>query len=317
MLIRDLSSLKWLLENLGFLINWKKSDGVPTQVIQFLGFLIDSVEMVILLPEEKILKISAGPDLTITSDASKKGWGATLGAKRVQGLRTSEVAGLYINVLELKGAVFAQRTFAQNMRKVHVHLKMDNKIAVAYIQKMGGARSARMLSVTQEIWQFALDREIMLSAEYLPGSLNTEADWQSRNFQDSSDWQLKKSVFQQLNNRWGPLHLDLFASRHNTQLKNYVSWHPDPFAQTVDAFQRHWKEKGLYLFPPFATVFDEVPTGEGISGAGSTTMADPTMVPPSLFSMLSDNPILLPPYKNLYHLPHTGCIHLHSKAGFA
>ena len=57
MLIRDLSSLKWLLENLGFLIIWKKSVCVPTQVIQFLGFLIDSVEMVIRLPQEKIQKI--------------------------------------------------------------------------------------------------------------------------------------------------------------------------------------------------------------------------------------------------------------------
>ena len=47
--------------------------------------------------------ISAGPDLTITNDASKKGWGAALGAKRVQGLWTSEEAELHINVLELKG----------------------------------------------------------------------------------------------------------------------------------------------------------------------------------------------------------------------
>ena len=41
MLIRDLVSLKWLLENLGFLINAKKSVYVPTQEIQFLGFQIN------------------------------------------------------------------------------------------------------------------------------------------------------------------------------------------------------------------------------------------------------------------------------------
>ena len=54
MLLRDLTSLRWLLENLGFIINWKKSVWAPTQEIQYLGFLIDSVNMVIRLPSEKI-----------------------------------------------------------------------------------------------------------------------------------------------------------------------------------------------------------------------------------------------------------------------
>ena len=40
MLIRDLVYLKWLLENLGFLINAKKSVYVP-QEIQFLAFQIN------------------------------------------------------------------------------------------------------------------------------------------------------------------------------------------------------------------------------------------------------------------------------------
>ena len=223
MLLRDLTSLRWLLENLGFIINWKKSVWALTQEIQYLGFLIDSVNMVIRLPSEKIqiiLKcqclvskkitqvrkiseilglmtsslqaiapaplhyrhlpmthirgllvnksyqakvalnsecllelrwwisqmqswngksmISAGPDLTLTSDASKRGWGATLGSERAQGLWTQEETSLHINVLELKGVLFALRMFAQDLRKVHVHLKLDNRTAVAYIQKMGG-----------------------------------------------------------------------------------------------------------------------------------------------------------------------------------
>ena len=95
---------------------------------------------------------------------------------------------------------------------------------------------------------------IFLTAEYLPGSLNTEADWQSRNFQDSSDWRLKVSVFKDLERLLGPFDLDLFASRHNAQLPKYVSWRQDPFSVEVDAFQRNWKEEGLYMFPPFAMI---------------------------------------------------------------
>ena len=57
-LLRDLNSLRWLLEHLGFLINWKKSMIIPTQQIEFLGFVINSVNMTISLPIEKIAKIA-------------------------------------------------------------------------------------------------------------------------------------------------------------------------------------------------------------------------------------------------------------------
>ena len=56
-LMMDFASLRYLLENLGFLINWKKTTTTPAQEIQFLGFLIDSVQMMILLLEEKIRKL--------------------------------------------------------------------------------------------------------------------------------------------------------------------------------------------------------------------------------------------------------------------
>ncbi|KAK6180208.1 hypothetical protein SNE40_012400 [Patella caerulea] len=42
-----------LLKQLGFLINYNKSSLIPTQRIQFLRFIIDSVKMVIELPESK------------------------------------------------------------------------------------------------------------------------------------------------------------------------------------------------------------------------------------------------------------------------
>ena len=121
---------------------------------------------------------------------------------------------------------------------------MDNRTAVSYIQKMGGTRSAQMLPITQEIWQFWLDREIFQSAEYLPGSLNCEADWQSQNFHDSSDWRLKVSLFKSLSQTLDPFSLDLFASQHNAQLPKYVSWRLDPFSVGVDAFQLTWSEEG-------------------------------------------------------------------------
>ena len=152
-----------------------------------------------------------------------------------QGLWTQEETVLYINVLELKGALFALKTFAQDLRKVHVHMKMDNRTAIGYIQKMGGTRSAPMLPVIQKIWKFALDRGIVLSAEYLPGSLNTETDWK---FPGQQRMTIEEVCISTAEQSMGSFKLDLFASRLNTQLEHNVSWYPDPYAQALNAFQQ-------------------------------------------------------------------------------
>ena len=46
-----------LLQNLGFFIHEKKSVFIPTQMITFLGNVIDSVSMTVTLPKEKVDRI--------------------------------------------------------------------------------------------------------------------------------------------------------------------------------------------------------------------------------------------------------------------
>lgn len=48
--------------------------------------------------------------------------------------------------------------------------------------------------------------------------------------------------------------MDLFASRLNRQLENYISWFPDPFAFTSDAFFISWSDFKPYIFPPFSLI---------------------------------------------------------------
>jgi hypothetical protein len=71
-----------------------------------------------------------------------------------------------------------------------------------------------------------LSRGIAISAEHLPGASNTTADYQSRNLQSTTEWKLSSAVFQMISRRLDPCRVDLFASRLNTQLENYVSWKP-------------------------------------------------------------------------------------------
>ena len=60
-----------------------------------------------------------------------------------RGLWTREESLLHINALELKAALFALRAFSNNRKKLHVHLRMDNRTAVAYLLKMGGGHGLR------------------------------------------------------------------------------------------------------------------------------------------------------------------------------
>ena len=223
-MLRDRDSTLWLLQNLGFVINWKKSVLDPSHCMEYLGFVINSMEMNLSLPREKMNQliqscrdliwektasvrtlakiigkltssmqavlpaplhyrhlqmlqvkgllagksyetivsqpecqndlqwwvdqistwngrsiITPAPDLVITTDASLQGWGAVCQGVRTRGLWSQQESNtLHINALELKAALFAVRAFTAKERQLHVHLRMDNRTAVAYVLKMGG-----------------------------------------------------------------------------------------------------------------------------------------------------------------------------------
>lgn len=54
---KSIDLLAWQLINLGFKVNVDKSELVPAQQVKFLGFIIDSVNMTVSLPEKKILNV--------------------------------------------------------------------------------------------------------------------------------------------------------------------------------------------------------------------------------------------------------------------
>ena len=67
--------------------------------------------------------------------------------------------------------------------------------APSYLVEMGGTRSEELLQVVKEIWDYLLANRIAVTAEYLPSSLNIQADRQYRNHRDSSDWKLNPKKF--------------------------------------------------------------------------------------------------------------------------
>ena len=193
---------------------------------------------------EDYLKMNNGKSIlppeeedTIFSDVSKQGWGAHLNLAKIGGQwNWEEKVKSHINWLELKAAFLALQAFLPQLKHQHVQIGIDNKTAMTYINKLGGTRSHRLTSLALEMWNFAADRNLTLSAVKVPGEENQIADKKSRVFQDSLEWMLHPAVFQALQKEVGCFGIDLFATWVNHQVPAFVSWRPELGAVATDTF---------------------------------------------------------------------------------
>ena len=194
-------------------------------------------------------------DTTIYIDASLDGWGAVCEKSETGGMWTKQEQALHINAVELLGVKLGLFSFFKDSKDIkHIRVMMDNNTAAAYINNMGGIRSDLCDEVAFDIWQWAAEQQIWVSAAHIPGSENVVADKNSRIFERSSEWKLRESMFKHIVSIFGKPDIDLFASRINHQLSNYISWRPDPGAKAVDAFSINWSPTYNYCFPPFSII---------------------------------------------------------------
>lgn len=149
------------------------------------------------------------PLLEITTDASLEGWGAVFQDKKTGGRWGLEEKDFHINVLELKAVELGLKTFFNNKEAVEIKVISDNTTTVAYINHMGGTKSKECNAVAHDIWECCETREIWLVATHLPGIENTEADHESRNFSENTEWALNKELFEEICLKWGRPNIDL------------------------------------------------------------------------------------------------------------
>ena len=193
------------------------------------------------------------PHFEIHSDASNTGWGGVFNSQATGGQWLEEEASHHINWLELKAGLLTLQTFCSNFRDQHIKMRMDNTTAVACINKRGTMKP-EILQLTKNIFSWAQDRNIHLSASHIAGVANTEADAESRVKNVDTEWMLDPGIFSEICEVFGKPEVDLFASRLNAQLPSYVAWRPDPNAKDVDAFTISWRNVYNYAFPPFSVM---------------------------------------------------------------
>lgn len=222
------------------------SRSIRCHIAWWVSFLEDWNGTAILLP-------SKTPDVVVFTDASDSGWGASTHNAAAWGSWTLQQAAQHINIKELLAVLLGLESFVKLVSHKTVLIRTDSIVAMAYVNRMAG-RKPRLRAVTQRLFRFCNEQELVLIAEHIPGIDNVRADTLSRKI-DPSDWKLHPDVFAQIDRLWGPHDIDLFATANNKQLPIFFSWCHQPGSAGVDAFLQKWGSfRSPYANPPFAII---------------------------------------------------------------
>ena len=135
-----------------------------------------------------------------------KSWGE----QRTPSLRTEPT-----NTLELQAIYLGLRHFEHNLRDQEVQISCNNTVALYYLNKQGGTRNERLLSIARHILDWAAFWGVTLRARHIPGKLNTIADGLSRSNQLlTTEWSLCPGVLERIWQKGHRPHVDLFATRY-------------------------------------------------------------------------------------------------------
>ena len=203
----------------------------------------------------------APPDIQIATDASGTGWGGivlnsqvkTLIGNQSSGIWTPEISLKPSNYRELLAIIMTLESMLPDLRNRKVQILSDNISAVAYLNQMR-CQSKDLHQLAQSLWALCYEANISVTAKYLAGKDNLEADYLSR-ISPKYEWKLHPRIFRHIDQIFGPHSIDRFASLTTTQLKCYNSRFLDPETAGVDALvQDNWAEENNFVNCPFRII---------------------------------------------------------------
>lgn len=87
-----------------------------------------------------------------------------------------------------------------------------------------------MTVLSIEIWEILISKQIIITVEYQPSSLNKKANLECRRIVYSFEWVLCRHVFRNLCLKSEIPKVDLVTSRVSYQVAKYVAWKRDPYS---------------------------------------------------------------------------------------
>lgn len=144
---------------------------------------------------------------------------------KTDGFWTEEEKATSMNVRELKAVFFALKLHATRFRGSTIKIFTDNTTSLKYTTKSGGTAS-----FLQDLAVEIQDICNQATYEHVAGLENISADQLSRMKKSLYEQTIPRRMFQDIQQKWGPLKIDAFAASHNNQLKKHWILRPDPLA---------------------------------------------------------------------------------------
>ena len=133
------------------------------------------------------------------------------------------------------------------------------------LYQQGRGDEVGLSALLWRILSWCTRKQVTLRARHIPGRLNVIGDKLSRLGQTiQTEWSLHPEVFQAICSQWHHFQVDLFATRFNNKLPQFVSPVPDPQAWAVDALSLSWEDLDPYAFPP-AVILGKVGFSEAVA----------------------------------------------------
>ncbi|XP_069600694.1 uncharacterized protein [Ranitomeya imitator] len=243
------------------------------------------------------------PAVTITVDASGKGWGATVDQHIFQGFWSAEITQQSSNYKELKAVEEVLKAAVTLVQNSHLKIYSDNMTTVAHLRHQGSTRHEDLKRISARIFSWAEEHVLSISALHIKGEINVQADFLSRTEVHPGEWSLNPEVFQILVKRWGQPEVDLFANSQNAKVDQFFSLDPMNPGLAVDALVQPWTFSLAYAFPPLPILPKVL---QKIRAEKLKVILVAPLWPKrgwfgALISLKIDGPIALPPVKDLLY----------------
>ena len=172
-----------LLDTLGFVPHPNQSVFIPTQILVFLGFRLNSIDMTVSLTPEKPNKLKSEVCCLLSCERP-----TIREVAQVMGQKT-------INYLEMLAVLFSLQAHKQLVLDKHVKVLVANTTVQVTLNKMGTSHSPSLNTLVKTIWDWCIPNCIWLTVARIPGKENVEAVFESRKCRRNTEWSLNKKLF--------------------------------------------------------------------------------------------------------------------------
>ena len=151
-----------------------------------------------------------------------------------------------------------------------------------------------------------MGKNLGVSASYINTTKNVVADKESRKLRNNLEWSLQTPIFDKIRLVYGPVTIDLFASRINAKVGRFYSYNPHAEACGHDTFTFLWQQEHSYAFAPFSCIPQVINKIELESATGILAVPLFTTQPwfTRLLRILTSEPLLLPKSHTCLYFPY-------------